>query len=317
MRGIIKLPVEKGRKELAWYAGSFASFGTNELNPVVSMKVEKDADFVVKRLWLVQWPSSIITVDPALLLPPRTTGFLRDGGTKRGLALTAGNVRSLFWDADPARMNAAWLGLPAPFLVKANNNLFVELANPDAAGTAWTGDLYLVAEGFKVYPYLPEEFPATIQSYAVPFHLDGVATIASPAAAPVNVTGQGIAITNNGEGKFLAKGMRVTAIDAGGVDRSAAILPFLGFNVVDSTSGSKRWVQNTNQGIVTPFCPASLMTMQNLNLPWNTPRYIDQNGTMQVQVVFPSQAAVIAYLNGLVTWPLTVTVDIFGALLPR
>jgi len=316
-RGIVKLPLEKGRKELAWYVGNAGVYGTNQVNPVVPLKVERDADFVVKRLFLVQWPSVPAVSDVNLALPATANALIRDGGTKRGLQLVGSYARGLFFDANPAKMAAAYLGLSCPFLIRANNSLFVELSNPGAVGTPWAGDLYLVAEGFKIYPFQAEEFPSTITQYAVPFELNGNLQMQDPNAGSQYVAGQYVVITNNGEGKMLVKGMKVVVIDAAGIDRTAAILPCLSFNIIDSTSGTKRWVQNTNQGVNHPACPASLMTMAQTFLPWNMPRYIDPNGTVQIQVVFPQQAALLAPLTGIGTWPFNISISLFGALLPR
>lgn len=311
-RGVFKLPLEEGRKELAWYAGRQVVNGTNTLNPVIPMKVERDADFVAKRLFLVQWPYT----NGNLELPADATVALRDGTTKRGLSLVPQAVRNIS-DANPAKMLAAYLGLPAPYLIKANNFIFAEIAAPSAAGTAWYGDLYLVAEGFKVYPHQAEEFPATISSYAIPYTLNGNAQISSPAAGANNVAGQFIAITNNGEGKFLAKGLRVRIVDSAGVDKTDVLMPYLAFAVVDSTSGTKRWNQDTSQDATYPLIPALLMTMGQTFLPFNTPRYIDPNGNIQVQVIWPAIPAIQLAVAGLAAFPVIMSVEFVGGLLPR
>ena len=160
MRGIIKLPLATGKKELTWYIGRALVAGTGQLSPTVTLRVNRDADFVAKRLWLVQWPQ--ISSD-ALALPAQTSVRLRDGGTQRGLSLQAGFNRSMILDCDIDRANAAHIGLPSPFLIRKNNNLFCEVNNPGAGVTPWVGDLFLVAEGFKVYPGVAEDVPHTIE----------------------------------------------------------------------------------------------------------------------------------------------------------
>jgi len=315
MRGVVELPLEKGRKELAWYVGSAKAAGTGNLNPVAPLKVERDADFVIKRWWLVQWPSAPGGgQDPNLALPSTATVLFRDGGTKAGLSLIAGAARMMIPDASPVRMIAAWMGLPCPFLVRANNNLFAELAIPNAGN--WLGDIYFVAEGFKVYPYLPEEIPATIKSYAVPFELNARPPIQSPQTGPQFVAGQTITLTNNGFGKFLAKGLKIRLVDPNGVDRTDILMPALGLQIQDTTSGTKNWIQNTNSDQRNPvLVPASLLTYGGTFLSFNTPRYIDQNGVVQIQVVWASEA--IAAIHASSAWPITFDVTLEGALLPR
>ena len=311
-RGVFKLPLENGRKELAWYAGRQVVNGTNQLNPVIPLKVERDADFVAKRIFLVQWPSS----DATLALPPQTTVTLRDGTSKRGLSLVPQAATNIC-NASPVRMISAFLGLAAPYLIKANNFIYAEISNPGAGATAWAGDLYLVAEGFKIYPNQPEEFPATISQYAIPYVLNGNAQIGDPTGPASNVAGQFIQITNAGEGKLLAKGMRLRITDAAGLDKTDALMPYLAFAVKDTTSGSKTWNQDTSQDATFPLIPSAIWTMGQTFLPFNTPRYIDPNGVISVQVIWPAIAAARATVSGLAAWPVVMSVEFVGGLLPR
>lgn len=312
MRGVVQIPVEDGKKELGWYVGQAVVNGKNDVNPVVSMRVERDADFVVRKLFLVQWP---YLADQNLSLPAQAAVLLRDGGTRRPLSLVAGLARGTILDASnrPVAFN---LGLPCPFLIRSANNLYAEVTNPAAAGTPWVGDLYLVAEGYKVYPQLPEEIPAKIKAYAVPYELNANGLIGSPSALAGNVSGQFISITNSGEGKFIAKGMVINIKDAAGLDKTDALMPALGFNIIDSTAGNKYWVNNGTEGAGTTQVPASLLTYRNGFIPWNGPRYIDPVGNLKLQVVWSDIPAVVAAVNALATWPLTMTVNIYGALLP-
>lgn len=313
-RGVIQLPLESGKQELVWCVGSAIVNGQNVTNPVVSMQVDRDADFVAKRLWLVQWPS---IVSASLPLPPRTSVVLRDGGTKRALSLVAGYSKALILDCDPAKAQAAYLGLPSPFLMRANSNLFAEIANPDAAATPWTGDLYLVAEGFKLYPNLPLDIPRTVESYAIPYALDTNLIVQNPSTGAAYIAGQVATITNNGEGKFLAKGLTIQAIDNAGLDKTSALLMALGVQLSDSTAGQKPWVRNPTAGQGLTQVPVLVPTMHGAFLPFATPRLIDENGVVQIQLVWSSIAAALAYVNAAATWPVTFTFSLYGALLPR
>lgn len=316
MKGLIEIPLEKGRQELAWYSGFSLVNGLNTVSPTVALKVERDADFMLKRVFLVQWPTFGASLDVNLALPPQTTVTLRDGATKRALSLVGGSARNIC-DANPTRMTAQFLGGGSPYLIRANNLLFAEVNNPGATGTAWVGDIYLVAEGYKVYPGLPEEFPGTIREYAIPYKLNANGSILDPNAASANVSGQFVTITNKGDGKFLAKGLRLRIIDAAGLDKTDALTPCLAFAITDTTSGSKRWNQDTSQNASQPLVPAAVWTMGGTFLPFNMPRYIDPNGSVQVQVIWSGIAAAIAYVHGAATFPLTMYIDLEGALLPR
>jgi len=318
MRGIIEIPMEAGRKETCWYVGQAVVNGQNAVSTSIPLTISKDADFVAKRAWLVMWPSftgGVYTQDPFLALPAQSSVVLRDGATKRALSQVSGFSAAMFSDVNPKRAAAQMLGLPSPFLVRANNTLLAEISNPGAAAVAWAGDLFLVLEGFKVYPYLPEEIPAKIQSYAIPYGLNGNASLGSPVVAS-NILGSRITITNGGEGKFICKGMRIQIIDAGGVDRTAALLPCLGFNLKDSTSGGKDWVTNNVQGVVAQV-PSQIFTMHGSDLYFNNPRYLDPNSVIQIQPVWSDIPAAVAFVAAAATFPLTVTVNLVGALLPR
>lgn len=317
-RGIIQLPLESGKKELNWYVGKASVAATTETNPVVAMRINRDADFVARRLWLVQYPNTVLIGSPAAAnyqLPLGTSVILRDGGTQRGLSLVGGFNRAMLNDCAPERALLADRGLPSPFLIRNNNNLFAEISNPAAAVTPWVGDLYLVAEGYKVYPGVAEDIPRTIEAYSIPFNLNTNFVAADPAAAAANITQQVATITNNGEGKFLAKGLVIQAIDNAGVDRTTDISAALAFNFADSTSGTKSWVQNQNPTADIVGCPFNIMTINGSNLPFNTPRLLDENAVIKMQFVFSSLAT--AYLSAAATWPVTFSVSLYGSLLPR
>lgn len=311
MRGIVQLPLESGMQELGWYVGKAPVAGTSLVSTVTAIQTDRDADFVAKRLWLVQWPT-FGPIDISLKLPAQSSVKFSDGGTKRALSLVPGGARSLALDCDVNRATGAWLGLPNPFLIRANNNLFAEIINPGAAGTPWVGDVYMVIEGYKIYPSTPDPIPRTVQTYALPFSLDGNAIVQDPSLAGANVQGQVATITNNGEGDVLAKGFQLQIIDGAGLDKTADILPMLGLNIKDSTSGYKNWIRNPNAAGTLPLIPASILTMHQAFLPFNTPRFIDKNANIEVQILFPTIAAAIAALSAAGTWPMTFTFNLYG-----
>jgi len=317
MRGVIELPLESGLQLLCWNIGSAIVNGTNQVNATVALQNERDADFIMKRAWLLQYPLFTgAAADLNLALPPQTSVRFTDGGTKRSLSLLAGFAQAMIPDTNPNKAARAWLGLPCPFLMRANSTLYAEITNPGAAAVAWVGDILLVAEGYKLFPGREEVIPRSIKQYAIPYGLNTNAIVANPAAAAGNISGQTVIITNNGEGRFIAKGFQVQMIDAAGVDRTNALLACVGFNIKDSTTGYQTWVRNPNQGAGVVACPASVLNLHQSMLPFNTPRFIDPNGSLEIQVVFPNIAAALAYLNAAATWPVTFTININGALLP-
>jgi len=318
MKGIVELPLEKGKQELQWYTGVSFVAGLNIVNPTVSLRTEKSQDFVAKRLWLVQWPAftGVPANDRILNLPFRSTGNLRDGATKRALSLVAGDIRTILANTNPESAQRQYMGLACPYLLRGNTNLFVEVANPAAAVTPWTGDLYLVAEGYSIFPHTDEDIASRIKSYAVPFDLNGNLQVADPTAAAGNIAGQMVTITNSGEGRFIAKALEIEVIDNVGLNRTAEIMPNLALQITDTYSGERKWVSSSAAGQAYPAVPADIMTLCRTGLPFNMPRFIDPTGTVKVQLVFPQIAGALAYLNGLGGWPMTFSVTLKGALLP-
>jgi len=317
MRGIIELPLEQGRQELGFYIGTAAVAGSNQLNPVVPLLISKDADFVAKRMWFVEFP--YIGTNPlqeSLLPQGRTTFIPRDGGTKRGLQLVPGFTRAFMLDASNERALAAWLGLPSPLMLRNNTNLFVEVSNPDAAATPWAGDLHIVCEGFKQFPAnnSPElAIPRTIQQYAVPFALNGNFQVTDPQATPLQFG----KIVNDGSGKMLVKGMNFRVLDSAGADITALVRGCLAFNFADSTSGGKPWVNNPSAGAGIVACPSQILTLNRSFGPWNTPRFVDENAVIDITIYWTNVAAALAYLNGLGNFPWSMSIALNGALLPR
>lgn len=317
MRGIILLPQDPGLKELTYYIGKAAVAGTNDEAPIVPLRVNRDADFVAKRMWLMQFGIGADTdAARAGTLPPRSTVKLVDGTTQRSLSLLGGFNRAMLNDCAPSRATSAWLGLPSPYLIRNNNNVFAEVVNPGAAGTPWQGDLYFVLEGHKIYPNQPETIPRTIEAYSLPYALNTNKSIAQPTLAAGNLNNQIATITNNGEGKFLAKGFDFQIIDANGVDRTQALLPIIGFQVTDTTSGTKEWMQNQTANVGRTFLPGAIFNMHSSTLPFSTPRFIDENGVIQVGVNFADNAASLVYAATF-NWPMQISVVFHGSLLPR
>lgn len=317
MRGIIELPIEKGKRELNWVVGTAqvdGTVGASATNPVVNMTTSRDADFVAKRKFFVRWPA-IAPADANLTVPADTSLVERESSSQRALGLVPGFAKTLFPDANPVQMLASQLGLPSPRLIKANTNYLIEVARPTAAGTAWSGDLFVVYEGFKVYPYLPEDIPAKIKAYSVDFGMNANMSLQDPSTLASFIQGQRLTISNDGSGKFLAKRLKVRLVDANGVDRTDALTPVLAFNIKDSTSGDKHWVGNNNPG-VSAFVPVALLTMGGSDLFFNTPRYIDPNGVVTVEIFFAGSAAALAYAHGVGAWPMALSVSLDGSLLP-
>lgn len=325
-RGIIKLPVEMGRKELVWLVGRALVQGSNVVNPIVQIRNNKDADYVVKRLWLVYGPPAAApggTPGPEFpgytwALPADASVTLREGTTSRELSLAGGLAQSMVANFGAVRAPNVMLGLPAPYLMRANSVLTAEVACPSRAGTAWDKDLYLVAEGYKLYPNESEPIPASIQAYALPYRLNGTINLVEPNPANVgSLSEQILTITNNGEGKFIAKGMSVMFQMPGSVEGTMNYLSGVGINIDDSTSGSKPWVQDAtpNAGIVR--CPLPAIIGNYAELPWCAPRLLDENAVVRVRFVWEAYQVTGGYIGSLGAFPMNCSVSLFGALLPR
>jgi hypothetical protein len=318
--GIINLPLEKGRKELSWQVGRGIVQGTNLTNVVIGLRINKDADFVATRLWLVQSPcdAPYSVVKQAGLLPTDASVIYKYGGAgNQKLSLAAGSALAMnALSMDTREQVLMSKGLPAPFLLGANTVLYAEVTCPSRSVTPWAGDLYLVAEGYKLYPNEAEFMPKTVNAYALPYCLNGSLDLIQPAAGtPASFSEQQVTITNDGEGTFIAKGIRFGFNPCNGADPAALrdMLSQVGINILDSTSGSKEWVQDStpNAGVVR--CPAGIITGNYGFIPWSMPRFLDENANLRVRFVFePWQT-----WPGSWTFPTNVTVSLYGALLPR
>jgi hypothetical protein len=317
MDGVVKLPISKGRKELTWYVGTAQVNGGSQQGPTVNLRIDKDADFVAMRgPWLVMWPSYSSPADQTLSLPQTASIDIRDGSTRRLLSLVQGSPGSLSLNTDIQKAVGSYLGMPSPYYLAAGTNVFAEITNPAAS---WSGDLYFVYEGFSVYPNLPADIPATIEAYALPAVLNGNQLIQDPSVSGNNV-GQDIKITNDGTGKFLIKGLTVQMVDTSGSgsDVTNAVMPATAIQIFDSTSGGKQWFRNPSLSTgAIPFCPLSIPTYAQAKLPFNRPRLIDENGSIDVQINFPTIAAALTYLHGAATWPVQFSVSLYGVRIPR
>jgi hypothetical protein len=313
-KGVVQVSIPKGKKELTWYIGKAIVNGTSPANFSVPMRIDKDADFVAKRAWLVQYPLYAPTALPLeLALPANVYGQMVDGGSKRSLSITPGLTNALFLDAKVQTALRASQGLDVPMLMRANTNLFIEVSNP--AANPFQGDVLLVLEGYKVLPMTEESVPDSIQAYGLPFALNGNFTIQNPASAGGNIAGQVATISNNGEGRFLVKGLSMRVVNAIGVDVTDLVLPMTGVQISDSDSGETPWVRNGVEGTGIANVPALIALLSQTRLNFCIPRYISDIGSIKTQLVFPTSALVA--LNALGNWPFNFSISYTGVLLPK
>lgn len=327
MDGLVKIPIPAGLKELCWYVGSALVNGTGQLSPECNLRVDKDADFVACRGFLVEWPgfttAGMMVKDSTLKVQGPTAVTLRDGATKRALSVVGGLARAILPDADQTqnRMIGAIKGFSTPLYMKAGSNFFAELNNPNAGGTNWWSDLYLVLEGYNLYAGAKPQFGKTIEGrYAVPYRLNGSQLISDPSVLASSIAGQFIRITNNGEGEMLVRGVAIEIVDNSGtgVDVTEALMVAMGFQIQDSTSGGRQWVRNPLASTGNPiFLPGALLTYGQGFLPFNRPRFLDKNANVQIQVIFSNIANALTYLHGAATWPVQVSFSFVGDLFPR
>lgn len=286
-KGIVKVEIAKGRRELGWEVGYSAQGGltTKSFSPAITLN--NDADFVAKRAWIGQFGTNL-QLDPRITVQMRdsTTGqvFFRQAGVASGLCAQApvGPAQQgtgIQW----SRFAANWLGLPAPYTIRRGSSVFFEFTNP--SGLTIPGDIIFGFEGFRVYPGSVEDVPDNIEGYALPFVWNGTLAVSSSATNAVVKLGT-ITMPGLGNGHYVLKyGQCFTTALPTGVE-SSDVTPdcFLGMQIYTTKNQSKRLVHVTTPPTVGDFMPVSFFTGGGPGFPWFQPVYLAGTDTIFIDV---------------------------------
>jgi len=277
MKGIVMLDIAKGRRELGWEIGYAAVNGGAAANPVLSVVLNNDADFVVKNFYLQLFGASGAQV----WLPKSMTAQVRDSATGNVMFRTPGYPYGLFSPpASMAQVNGRFvsnsLGLPAPYLMRRGSSAFIEISNPLAVG--FVGDLYCGFEGFRIYPGQEDPVPDKIPGYALPFTWNGRLNF-GPLAPGFQKLTPTFEMAAPGVGHFLLKTASISAtgvvntVTHDGITFTPSADDIFGVQVRD-TQQNKEWVHSSVFPAVGEIMPFSFLSKGATSAPWVHPRYM-------------------------------------------
>lgn len=291
MTGVAMLNLAPGRKELGWEVGFSAVAGTTSPNPVASIIVDNDADFVATRLWVFQFGS------PAGNTPlPNTIKLnVRDGATGNVMcripvvpdgfcAVPYPGQYTTSAKPQTGRWAGNFRGLPAPYLIRRGGTVFFEFSNP--TGFTFLGDLYCVLEGFRLYTGEKDPVPAQVKGYVIPYSWGGTLTVPGALANGFQSLGS-ITMPGPGPGAFLLKYASLNTTNP--ADAQNGILPpserVLALQIRDTLAQGKFWARMTQPpSNIGQYVPASAFVGGGTGAPWPQPRYIDGQSTINVDV---------------------------------
>lgn len=285
----VKTQIAPGRKEVGWEVGWLPIAQANATpNPVIGITINNDADFLVTGAWLMQAGQA----GAPITLPSQVVGQFRDSGTgnifSRQPGSPQGFVRMPYVPGSPAangRFVSNKNGWRAPYVMRRASSVFFEMASQ---GYVFLGDLYLVLEGFRVYPGQDEPVPEDITGYAEPFCWNGTINVPGGLGAGVQKIGT-IGMKGLDKNKYLltraavvASGT-VTAVGAALLQPEDVVL----LNVYDTYQQNKLWARLTAPGnAVVPgqFMPAKVLTGGGTGEEWPWPRYVNGQDTIFVDI---------------------------------
>lgn len=291
MKGAVILPIAKGRRELGWETGFAAVAGTTSPNPVASIVLNNDADFVACKMTVMQYGAAAGNIP----LPNTVVMNVRDGATGNVLNRQPGvpaSFCSVPWPGDrvgnSVPSTGRWAnyekGLPSPFLIRRGSSVFFEFSNP--AAYSFAGDLYVVLEGFRVYPGEKDPIPDQVSGYALPYSWAG--TLVVPGGLPAGLQSLGtITMPGPGPGRFMLKYGAITSTAL--PTAQSNVLPptdnVLALQVRDTLAQGKFWARMTTPpSNLGQYMPAAAFTGGGSGAPWAHPRYMDGVSTIFVDV---------------------------------
>lgn len=314
MKGIVELPLAKGRIEIGYEAAYNAVKGTSQGDFIAAIVLDKDADFVVKRMWMAGFRGP-------LAFPSGTNILLRDGTSTKALQLApepVNTISGLFAVPGVAgstpsslRLLAAVQGLPSPYLMRAGTTAFIEVVNAGiSAGNPWPADIFFVFEGFRVFPGQADPVPAKITGLAFPFYWNGLLQIPALPAGGLGTQGN-IVMTGPGQGKFFLKNCVVEVEAAAAPPAGLDFQDMIGVQVQDSQLSQKLWIRQNTPPNVGPFMPLSVLTVGKSGYPWTFPRYMEGNSQITATIIFDPSVGWTAAM-----FPLTIKLGFGSALVP-
>lgn len=316
MQGIVETEIAKGRRELGWEVGYVAVNGGNTPSPVVGIVLNNDADFVVKRFWPIMFGAA--GFDP--VMPDAVTMQIRDGASGQEFYRQPGSpyaMGSMPRTSAPqvvspgisGRWSSNKMGMPAPMVLRRGSTIFIEFQNPAAAN--WSGDIYVAAEGFRVYPGASDPIPAKIKGLAFTYVWNGTLALGALAAG-VQKLGT-ITMQGPGQGKYILKTayIRSTGQVAQTTDKYLLTpADVLAVQIRDTALAGKLWARmGQPQPAVGQILPAAALTCGDTGAPWPQGRYV--TGADQIAVDLFGDPACWVGSN-----PGTIEVGFVGNLIP-
>lgn len=275
-KGIVEVDIARGRRELGWEVGYSAQNGLTTASFTAAIVLNNDADFVAKRLWVAQFGTDAP-------LDPRISVQIRDGATAQVMQRVAGSPYALGCGIPVGPAASAtglpWgkfamtpMGLPAPYVIRRGSSVFLDFAN--ASGLTIAGDIYVALEGYRVFPGEPEDVPAKIKGYALPFNWNGTLTVTANATNAVAKLGT-ISMPGLGVGHYVLKAAycNTTKLPTA-VSTNTDPSPFLGLQIYSTKNQSKRLIHATSPSTVGDFMPMSFFTGGGISAPWMQPIYL-------------------------------------------
>lgn len=323
MMGAVELDIAKGRRELGWEIGFVAVGGTAPVNPVAAIVLNNDADFVVTRMWVMQWGLAAGNIP----LPSTILMNIRDGATSSVLFRQPGVPSSFcsvpYWaGAAPYNQNGSGAGagrfsnnakgLPAPYLIRRGSTVFFEFTN--SAAYTFGGDLYVGLEGFRVYPQDADPIPKTIKGYALPYSWNGTLVVPSGLSAGIQFLGT-ITAPGPGPGKYVLKQAAISSTlyvaPQGAVNSVAPPDNVLAIQIRDTLAQGKFWARMSTPPALGQYMPAAMFTGGGTSAPWPQPRYMTGQDTINMDL-FGDPAA----FNNFAAAANTIEVQLNGVYLP-
>jgi hypothetical protein len=280
--GIVKTKIAEGRYELGWEVGALSAAAFNAAGtPIIGIQVNNDADFLVQKVHVYEFGAagSKFILDPAYSMQIKDSAsgnvFYRQPGSPYHLAQMPYIPRTAIAGNNFGRFGMNDKGMPAPYLLRRACSAFIEFSKL-AGAPAVVGDVYVVFEGFRIYPGEREPVPASIEGYNTPFAWSAQVAIPNGLAAGLQALGN-VALPGPGLGKYILKDFTVAA--SGTPVAVGGYLPtpdcVLGFQVQDTRQQQKNWARNPNPLPAGVLMPGLCLSGSGMGLPWVWPRYLD------------------------------------------
>jgi hypothetical protein len=167
--------------------------------------------------------------------------------------------------------------------MRRGSSAFFEFTNP--SGYVFTGDLYVVLEGYRLYTGAKDPIPSAIKGQCEPFVWNGSLVVPNGLAAGLQNLGT-VSMPGPDQNRYILKAGAIFATGTPAAVGGVTLYPedVLLMNAYDTYQQNKLWARVSTPPPYGQFMPAKCFVNGGPGAPWAWPRFIQGTDQLYFQL---------------------------------